>query len=80
MKLTRIRIEQFRQFRQPLEIRDLADGINLFTGPHEAGKSTIVAAIRAAFLERHRSGSVDDLRPWGDGAAAPGGSCFRSHS
>lgn len=71
MKLTRIRIEQFRQFRQPLEIRDLADGINLFTGPNEAGKSTIVAAIRAAFFERHRSGSVDDLRPWGDGSASP---------
>ncbi len=71
MKLTRIRIEQFRQFRQPLEIRDLEAGINLFTGPNEAGKSTLVAAIRAAFFERHRSGSVDDLRPWGDVSASP---------
>ncbi|HEY9193688.1 MAG TPA: AAA family ATPase, partial [Methyloversatilis sp.] len=87
MKLTRIRIEQFRQFRQPLEIRDLADGINLFTGPNEAGKSTLVAAIRAAFFERHRSGSVDDLRPWGDGSASPsveldfelGGTACRLH-
>jgi chromosome segregation ATPase len=87
MKLTRLRIEQFRQFRQPLEIRDLADGINLFSGPNEAGKSTIVAAIRAAFFERHRSGSVDDLRPWGDGSASPsveldfelGGTACRLH-
>ncbi len=72
MKLTRIRVEQFRQFRQPLEITGLDPGLNLFTGANEAGKSTLVAAIRAAFFERHRSGSVDDLRPWGDAGASPG--------
>lgn len=71
MKLTRIRLEQFKQFRQPIEITDLDAGINLFTGPNEAGKSTIVAAVRAAFFERHRSSSVDDLRPWGDASASP---------
>lgn len=71
MKLSRIRIEQFKQFRKPIEIRDLEPGLNLFTGPNEAGKSTIVTAIRAAFFERHRSGSVDDLRPWGDPSASP---------
>ncbi len=71
MRITRIRLEQFKQFRQRVEIADLTDGINLFTGPNEAGKSTIVAAVRAAFFERHRSGSVDDLRPWGDTAASP---------
>lgn len=71
MKLTRIRIEQFRQFRQALEIDGLAPGLNIFTGPNEAGKSTIAAAIRAAFFERHRSSSVGDLRPWGDTSASP---------
>ena len=71
MKLSRLRIEQLRKFRQPAEIADLADGINLFVGPNEAGKSTIAAAIRAAFFERHRSSSVEHLRPWGDGAASP---------
>lgn len=71
MKLTRIRVDQFRQFRSALEIDRLGAGLNLFTGPNEAGKSTLVAAIRAAFFERHRSASVDDLRPWGDPAAAP---------
>ena len=71
MKLTRIRLEQFKQFRKPIEIKDLDAGINLFTGPNEAGKSTIVAAVRAAFFERHRSSSVDDLRPWGDASASP---------
>src|SRR3990167_1551471 len=71
MKLQRLRIDQVRQFRQPLEVRDLSPGINLFTGPNESGKSTMVRAIRAAFFERHRSGSVDDLQPWGDSSAAP---------
>ena len=71
MKLSRIRLEQFKQFRKPIEIKDLDDGINLFIGPNEAGKSTIVAAVRAAFFERHRSSSVDELRPWGDSSASP---------
>jgi len=71
VKITRIRLEQFKQFRKPVEITGLTDGINLFTGPNEAGKSTIVAAVRAAFFERHRSSSVDDLRPWGDASASP---------
>jgi hypothetical protein len=71
MKLQRIRLEQVRQFREAIVFRDLDAGINLFSGPNEAGKSTVVAAIRAAFLERHRSNGVEDLRPWGDSAAAP---------
>ncbi|OYY93850.1 MAG: GTP-binding protein [Hydrogenophilales bacterium 28-61-23] len=71
MKLARIRVEQFKQFRQAIEIKHLEPGLNLFTGPNEAGKSTLVSAIRAAFFERHRSGSVDELRPWGDASAAP---------
>jgi hypothetical protein len=71
MKLTRLRVDQFRRFRQPFELRGLGDGLNLFAGPNEAGKSTLVAAIRAAFFERHRSGTVEHLRPWGDGGAAP---------
>lgn len=71
MRLSRIRVEQFKKFRQPFEIADLAPGLNLFTGANEAGKSTLVTAIRAAFFERYRSSSVDDLRPWGDTSASP---------
>ena len=71
MKLQRLRIDQLRQFRRPLEISGFAPGINLFSGPNESGKSTLVRAIRAAFFERHRSNSVDDLQPWGDTSAAP---------
>lgn len=71
MKLERVRIDQFQQFRSPLEITDLAPGLNLFTGPNESGKSTLVRAIRAAFFERHRTTSVAHLQPWGDSSAGP---------
>lgn len=71
MRLLRLKAEQLRQFRNPVEIEDLEPGINLFVGPNESGKSTLVCAIRAAFFERHKSSSVDDLQPWGDSAAAP---------
>jgi hypothetical protein len=71
MHLTRLHVEQLRQFRQAYVLNDLTPGLNIFSGPNEAGKSTLVRAIRAAFFERHRSTSVEDLRPWGDGAACP---------
>ena len=71
MRLQRLRVEQWRQFRQPFELTGLAPGLNLFAGPNEAGKSTLVGAIRAAFFERHRSASVDELLPWGEPSAAP---------
>lgn len=71
MKLRRLRLEQFKRFREPLEIDGFADGLNLFAAPNESGKSTVAEALRAAFFERHRSSSVDHLRPWGDPAATP---------
>ncbi|RMX08680.1 GTP-binding protein [Corticibacter populi] len=71
MRLQRLRIEQFRQFHGPIEIDGLEPGINLFTGPNESGKSTLVRAIRAAFFERHRSSSAEELQPWGDSSASP---------
>jgi len=71
VRLERLRIEQVRQFRNPIALEGLQPGINLIHGPNESGKSTLVRAIRAAFFERHRSKSVEDLRPWGDSAAAP---------
>ncbi|CAN5330670.1 AAA family ATPase [soil metagenome] len=71
MKLKRLRIENFKRFRAPLELNDLIDGLNLFVAPNESGKSTVAEAIRAAFFERHRSNSVDSLRPWSDSSATP---------
>lgn len=71
MKLRRIRIEQFRQFRESYELADLTAGLNLFSGPNEAGKSTVVRAIRAAFFDRHGTSLIQDLQPYGEPSAAP---------
>jgi hypothetical protein len=71
MKLRRLRIDNFKRFREPLTLEGFADGLNLFAAPNEAGKSTVAEAIRAAFFERHRSSSVEHLRPWGDASATP---------
>lgn len=71
MKLKRLRIENFKRFRAPLELSDFADGLNLFVAPNEAGKSTVTEAIRAAFFERYKSSSVSGLRPWSDSSATP---------
>lgn len=71
MKLKRLRIENFKRFRAPLELDDFADGLNLFVAPNEAGKSTVAEAIRAAFFERYKSSSVSGLRPWSDSSATP---------
>lgn len=71
MKLRRLRVDQFRQFREPVEIKNFDPGINLFIGPNESGKSTLVRAIRAAFFDRHKTSTVESLRPWGDSGAAP---------
>ncbi len=67
MKVSRIRIEHFKQFREPLEINDLMPGINLISGPNEVGRpfappfsSVIVRPVPTRFgrgvtvLPRHR--------------------------
>lgn len=71
MKLSRIALEEFRKFRQPLVLDGLQDGFNLFVGANEAGKSTVAAAIRAAFLERYSTSKVADLAPHGESGARP---------
>ena len=67
LQITRLRVEQMRRFRLPLELGGFEPGLNIVAAPNEAGKSTLVRAIRAAFFERHRSTAVEDLRPWGEG-------------
>nr|WP_225719636.1 AAA family ATPase [Bordetella pertussis] len=63
--MRRIALEAFRKFRQPVALEDLDGGLNIIVGPNEAGKSTFVAALRAAFLERYATNKpLADLAPW----------------
>jgi hypothetical protein len=73
LKISRVRLEQVRKFKASLELSNLDPGLNVFVGPNEAGKSTVVGAIRAAFFERYKSGAGGTkwLRPWGEPDAAP---------
>lgn len=71
MKLERLSVSEWRQFADPFTIDGLTDGINLFTGPNESGKSTLVDAIRAAFFERHNSIAGEQFQPWGNSNASP---------
>ena len=65
MKLRALELDQFRKFDRPVRIRGLADGLNLIVGPNEMGKSTLLAALRAALFERHRSSAkvVQSFQP-----------------
>lgn len=49
-QITRLRVEQIRRFRSPLELGGFEPGLNIVAAPNEAGKSTLVRAIRAAFF------------------------------
>lgn len=71
MKLESIAIQEFKQFTGRLAIDDLQPGLNLFTGPNEAGKSTIAEAVRTVFLERYKASHLKDLLPWGKASGQP---------
>jgi DNA repair exonuclease SbcCD ATPase subunit len=71
MKLTRILIEDFKQFTGRVVIDDLNPGLNIFTGPNEAGKTSIATAVRTIFLEKHRSSTLKHLVPWQTSSGQP---------
>ena len=60
MQIRSVRIESFASIRQ-MEIAGLEPGLNIVVGDNEAGKSTVLAALRAAFFHRHRAVSYTHL-------------------
>ena len=66
MQLRRIEIRDFRKLSH-VRVERLGDGLNVLVGDNEAGKSTVLAALRAVLFERHRvTGKfADSLRPYG---------------
>jgi DNA repair exonuclease SbcCD ATPase subunit len=55
LSLRRIALNNFRKFRQPIEIEGLSDGLNIVIEANEAGKSTLLEALRAAFFVRYNT-------------------------
>ncbi|RMG37770.1 MAG: hypothetical protein D6720_02590, partial [Gammaproteobacteria bacterium] len=61
----RIEVDQFQQFREPVVIEGLENGLNVIAGENEAGKSTLLRAVRAALFDRYRSSVGEHYRPHG---------------
>ncbi len=66
MQIRRIEIRDFRKLSHVV-VEDLQDGLNVLVGDNEAGKSTLLAALRAALFERHRVGGdvAAGMQPYG---------------
>lgn len=67
MQLRRIEVRDFRKLRHVV-VKDLQDGLNVVVGDNEAGKSTLLAALRAVLFERHRVGgeAAQRMLPFGE--------------
>ena len=59
MKIRSLSVNQFMKFDQPTKLEGLSDGLNVIVGPNEMGKSTLLAALRAAFFEKYSSKSKE---------------------
>ena len=70
MILTDLQIEGVRRFASPVRLEGLGPGLNVLSAPNEAGKSTLLTALKAALMVRSGSKArpVKDLQPYGGGA------------
>ena len=58
MKLRSLAVNQFRKFTVTTRLDGIEDGLNIVGGPNEMGKSTLLAALRAALFEKYSSGAL----------------------
>ncbi|MFL5331656.1 MAG: AAA family ATPase [Geminicoccaceae bacterium] len=58
MRLRRIEIAHFRKLAGPVVLDGLNDGLIVVSGDNEEGKSTVLAALKAAFFEHHATGGA----------------------
>lgn len=70
MKIRAIRVAECGRFSHPVALEGLSGGLDLLIGPNEAGKSTLLRALRFVLFEKHRSNRSDlaELRPYRGGA------------
>ena len=67
MILRSLAISGLRCFRNPIELNNFSEGINIIYGPNESGKSTLIKGLELAFLNRHdmTGDAIEAFRPWG---------------
>ncbi len=58
MRLRRLEIRRFRKLAGPVVLDGLGDGITVVGGDNEEGKSTVLAALKAALFELHGVGGA----------------------
>jgi len=70
MKILAVRVSEVGCFSKPVALEGLSEGLNILSGANEAGKSTILAALRMAFEREHKTAhrDVEALRPHSGGA------------
>ncbi|HMR30080.1 MAG TPA: AAA family ATPase [Geminicoccaceae bacterium] len=87
MRLRRLEIRRFRKLSGPVVLDGLGDGLTVVGGDNEEGKSTVLAALKAALFEPHTvGGAVRDLMTPHDGGVPEvlvemeiGGGRYRLH-
>ena len=62
MKIRSIAVNEFMKFDRPVQVKGLDDHLNIIIGPNEMGKSTLLAALKAAFFETHQSKKKEIVR------------------
>ena len=65
MKIRALRLAEVGPFRDPVALEGFSGGLDVFTGPNEAGKSTLFSALGILFAERHTTTArgIAALRP-----------------
>lgn len=73
MKIERIAIRDFRNLEDEVVFEGIGAGVTVVCGDNEAGKSTFLRAIQAAFFDRHTlmGEKLDAMLPYGSEGAAP---------
>jgi DNA repair exonuclease SbcCD ATPase subunit len=66
MKIRRIEVRNFRKLGHVV-VEGLGEGLNVLVGDNEAGKSTLLEALRAGLFVRHRISGLyaEGLQPYG---------------
>ena len=64
MHFKSIEVEQFLQFRETVTIEGLDAELNVIAGDNEAGKSTLLQAIRTVLFNRHKGTAGEKFAPY----------------